>query len=93
MASLATRGLLVRHLVMPKGLAGTKEAMRFLAREISTNTYVNIMNQYRPCGRAFEHEDLSTRPTQKEFAEAVRAAEEEGITRLDRRTGLHLRFI
>jgi putative pyruvate formate lyase activating enzyme len=91
--NIATRGLLIRHLVMPKDMAGTREAMRFLAREISTDTYVNIMNQYRPCGRAFEHEDLNVRVTQKEFTEAVRAAEEEGITRLDRRTGFGLRFI
>ncbi len=89
---VATRGLLVRHLVMPKDLAGTREAMRFVAREVSTNTYVNIMDQYRPCGRAFEHEDLSTHLTRKEFTRAVKAAQEEGITRLDRRTGLRLRF-
>jgi putative pyruvate formate lyase activating enzyme len=90
---IATRGVLVRHLVMPRDLAGTKEAMRFLAREISTDTYVNIMNQYRPCGKAFQHEDLNTRVTQKEFIAALRAAEEEGITRLDQRTGFRLRFL
>ncbi len=47
---IAMRGLLVRHLVLPEGLAGTREAMRFLAKEISGNTYVNIMDQYHPCG-------------------------------------------
>jgi len=47
--SIALRGLLVRHLVLPEGLAGTAEAARFLAEEVSPNTYVNVMDQYRPC--------------------------------------------
>ena len=55
---VARRGLLVRHLVLPDGLAGTKEIMQFLAREISPQTYVNVMGQYRPCGRASEHPSL-----------------------------------
>ena len=55
---LARRGLLVRHLVLPDGLAGTKEIMNFLAREISPETYVNVMGQYRPCGRASDHPAL-----------------------------------
>ena len=46
----ATRGLLVRHLVLPGGLAGTRQAMHFIATEISRNTYINIMDQYYPCG-------------------------------------------
>ena len=49
---VARRGLLVRHLVLPDDLAGTREIMEFLAREISPRTYVNVMGQYRPCGRA-----------------------------------------
>ena len=49
---LATRGLLVRHLVLPNGLAGTQEIVRFLAEEISSNTYVNIMDQYHPAFQA-----------------------------------------
>lgn len=55
---LAVRGLLVRHLVLPEGLAGTEEVIRFLAAEVSPNTYVNIMGQYRPCYRAREHPRL-----------------------------------
>ena len=46
---VAQRGLLVRHLVLPKGLAGTKDVVDFIAKEISANTYVNIMAQYHPC--------------------------------------------
>jgi putative pyruvate formate lyase activating enzyme len=89
---IATRGLLVRHLVMPNELAGTREAMRFLAQEISTNTYVNIMDQYRPCGRASENPNISRSVTRREYEAALEMAQEEGITRLDQRAGFRLRF-
>ena len=82
---VALRGLLVRHLVLPGGLAGTREAMRFLARNISRNTYVNIMDQYHPCGDLIPPgSPLNRRITRDEFREAILAAREEGITRLDR---------
>jgi putative pyruvate formate lyase activating enzyme len=48
---LARRGLLVRHLVLPTGLGGTDEVMRFLAEQISPRTWVNLMGPYRPCYR------------------------------------------
>ncbi len=83
-SGIARRGLLIRHLVLPHGLAGTREVMRFIAQNISTNSYVNIMPQYRPCGRAAEIKKLSGRITQKDYEMAVQAAKEEGITRLDR---------
>lgn len=92
-SGLATRGLLVRHLVMPNGVADTREAMRFLAQEISTSTYVNIMDQYRPCGRAYEHSATSRSTTRAEYIQALEMAKEEGITRLDERVGFRLRFI
>ena len=82
---LAIRGLLVRHLVLPQNLAGTRMVMRFIATQISRNTYVNVMSQYRPCGRAWEVPALSRPTTDKEFEQALREAEEEGITRLDQR--------
>jgi len=85
---VARRGLLVRHLVLPDGLAGTKEVMEFLAREISPNTYVNVMGQYRPCGRAYEHPSLRKFLTGLEHEEAQRLAREAGLTRLDRREKL-----
>jgi putative pyruvate formate lyase activating enzyme len=85
---VARRGLLVRHLVLPDGLAGTKEVMEFLAREISPNTYVNVMGQYRPCGRADEHPSLRKFLTGLEHAEAQRLARQAGLTRLDRREKL-----
>ncbi len=85
---VARRGLLVRHLVLPDDLAGTRECMEFLAKELSPNTYVNVMAQYRPCGRAFEHPSLGRHPNMLELAAAEKAAREAGLTRLDRREKL-----
>jgi putative pyruvate formate lyase activating enzyme len=87
-AGVARRGLLVRHLVLPDGLAGTREIMGFLAREVSPRTYVNVMGQYRPCGRAGEHPSLRKFLTGPEHEEAQRQAREAGLTRLDRREKL-----
>jgi putative pyruvate formate lyase activating enzyme len=80
---IAQRGLLVRHLVLPRGRAGTREVMRFIARQISCDSYVNIMSQYRPCGRAAEISGLDIYPSRADFREAVNAAKQEGIVRLD----------
>ncbi len=85
---VARRGLLVRHLVLPDGLAGTKAVMEFLAKEISPNTYVNVMGQYRPCGRAGEHPSLRKFLTALEHEQAQQMAREAGLTRLDRREKL-----
>ncbi|NQT79261.1 MAG: radical SAM protein [Candidatus Aminicenantes bacterium] len=87
---IALKGLLVRHLVLPQGLAGTKDVMSFLASEISKNTYVNIMDQYYPCGKIPADSPLSRRIPQEEFNEAVEAAKKNGITRLDKREKLRL---
>ena len=81
---VAQRGLLVRHLVLPEGLAGTAEIVRFLRDEISPNTYINVMAQYRPCYRAHELPPLNRRLTNQEFEEAVSLAQEAGL-RLDER--------
>jgi len=83
-SGIARKGLLIRHLVLPGGLAGTREIMRFVAGKISTNSYVNIMSQYRPCGRAAEVKELANYPSKKDLKEAMQAAREEGIRRLDR---------
>jgi putative pyruvate formate lyase activating enzyme len=80
---IARRGLLVRHLVLPGGLAGTGEVLRFLAEEVSRKTYVNLMDQYRPCHLAAEHPELSRRPTGEELAGAREAARRLGLARLD----------
>ncbi|MCK4654065.1 MAG: radical SAM protein, partial [Candidatus Cloacimonetes bacterium] len=80
---IASSGLLIRHLVLPKGLAGTREIAEFIANKISSNTYVNIMPQYRPCGKSYEMEELSNFLTQKEYNNAVQSAKEEGLWRFD----------
>jgi putative pyruvate formate lyase activating enzyme len=82
---VALRGLLVRHLVLPEGLAGTAEIVRFLAEEVSRNTYLNVMDQYRPCYKAHQLPPLERRITHEEYAEAVRLAQEAGLNRLDER--------
>ena len=87
---IARRGLLIRHLVMPDGLAGTRDIMRFLATEVSKNTYVNVMSQYRPCGEAYRYRELQRMITVEEYREAVRMAHEEGIHRLDERRLIHV---
>ncbi|MCG6981706.1 MAG: radical SAM protein [Deltaproteobacteria bacterium] len=87
---IAQRGLLVRHLVMPEGLAGTRELMRFLTNEISKDTYVNVMSQYRPCGEAHNFPELRRSITAGEFRDAVSMAQEEGIHRLDERKLIQL---
>jgi len=78
---VAASGLLVRHLVLPEGLAGTGAVMRFLAEEISADTYVNVMEQYRPCYRADEDGRLARRISVKEFAEALDDARKHGLHR------------
>ena len=80
---VAQRGLLVRHLVLPGGLAGTPETARFLAEEISRDTYINIMAQYRPCYHAHEHPLLDRPITRKEYADAVAACRAAGLHRFD----------
>jgi len=90
---VALRGIILRHLIMPGGLAGTRELMRFVAKEISPNTYVNIMDQYRPCGNAYKYPPIDRSITHDEYEEALKAAEEEGITRLDSRERRMMRII
>jgi putative pyruvate formate lyase activating enzyme len=83
---IAVRGVLIRHLVLPDGLAGTRQVMRFIASELSPDTYVNIMDQYHPCFKAVDHHPLNRRITTEEFNEAMAIAREEGLRRLE---GLH----
>ncbi|MGC9350299.1 MAG: radical SAM protein [Anaerolineae bacterium] len=86
---LARRGLLVRHLVLPGGAAGTAEIARFLAEEISRDTYINVMGQYRPAYRAVacatEDTPLNRPVTPSELREARRLVHEAGLHRLDNR--------
>jgi len=82
---IALHGLLVRHLVMPNGIAGTDRVLAFLAREISPATYLNLMDQYRPCHRAGEYPGIDRPTTAQEHLDALQAATRFGMRRLDRR--------
>ncbi len=83
---IAYRGLLIRHLVLPNDLAGSERILKFIAQEISKDTYVNIMAQYRPEGEAYKYEELSRRITRDEFMKVLELAKDLGLTRgLDRR--------
>jgi len=80
---IATKGLLVRHLVMPNNIAGTKGVVEFLATEISKDTYLNVMDQYRPAHRAHEIPRIARPLHKEEFLDAVNIALECGLERLD----------
>lgn len=90
---IALRGLLVRHLVLPDELAGTAEIARFLAEEVSRDTYVNIMDQYRPCYKAAELPPLDRPITRAEYEQAVQQAREVGLHRFDKRVPRFLRIL
>lgn len=79
----ARRGLLVRHLVMPGEASTTRQVIDFLADEIGQETYLNLMNQYRPCGRALEFPEIGRRTAYAEWEEARDYAREKGMSRLD----------
>ncbi len=82
---IAQRGLLIRHLVLPGGMAGSAKVLSFLAEQISPNTYVNIMAQYRPAYRAMETPPFDRSPTRKEYNHVLDLAEKFGLQRLDSR--------
>jgi putative pyruvate formate lyase activating enzyme len=80
---IARRGLLVRHLVMPGETSTTRQVIDFLADGIGKDTYLNLMNQYRPCGRALEFPEIGRRTSGSEWREARNYALEKGLFRLD----------
>ena len=85
---MALRGLLIRHLVMPGVIAGTREVMHWIAEELGPDTYVNVMPQYHPAGKvsASEHSEINRSITLQEFRQALDMADEAGLRRLDQRS-------
>ncbi|MFC1500268.1 radical SAM protein [Candidatus Zixiibacteriota bacterium] len=81
---VAVKGLLVRHLVLPGDQAGTLECMRFLARELSPGTCVNIMAQYRPLYKSWRRSEVDRSLRAEEYETALEAARQAGIRRLVR---------
>jgi putative pyruvate formate lyase activating enzyme len=80
---VAVSGLLVRHLVLPAGLAGSDRVLAFIADQISADTYVNVMDQYRPCAQAAKVPALGRPIRTEEFRQALAAAKAAGLRRLD----------
>lgn len=80
-SGIAQHGMIIRHLVLPMELAGTSEVMNFIVNELSPNSYVNIMDQYRPCGKAHHMDELAGPLTSKEFHDALKQAKRVGIKR------------
>lgn len=78
---IARRGLILRHLVMPGRLNDTREIMRFIAQDISPDTYVNVMGQYRPAHLADEYPELNRPLSRSEYREALKIARDEGLLR------------
>ncbi len=77
---VAERGLLIRHLVLPGDLAGTAKVLEYISR-LSKNSYVNIMDQYRPGYKASNYPELTRRISSKEFMDAILLAEQAGLKR------------
>jgi putative pyruvate formate lyase activating enzyme len=80
---IARRGLMIRHLVMPNRVAGTREFVKWVSETLPKSTYVNIMAQYRVEYKAFEYPEIARGITIKEFLEAIDWAEKAGLTNLD----------
>jgi putative pyruvate formate lyase activating enzyme len=87
---LALHGSIVRHLVMPGNIAGTRQIMQWIARELGPDTYVNVMAQYYPAGKVSdkEHAEINRCLTLDEFREALDVAREAGLHHLDQRSVL-----
>lgn len=77
------RGLLIRHLVMPNRVGGTKKVIEWIAEHLPKDTYVNLMSQYTPMYKAFDYPAIARRITWEEYGEALRWAKEAGLTNLD----------
>ncbi len=73
------KGVLIRHLVLPNNIAGTDKIMKFIAREISKDTYVSLMSQYLPYYRAAEFQDISRRLYDYEYEEARNTMQKYGL--------------
>jgi putative pyruvate formate lyase activating enzyme len=77
------RGLMIRHLVMPNGVSGSESVMKWIAEELPSDTYVNVMAQYRPAYKAYDYPEISRRITREEYQRVVTTAREAGLTNLD----------
>ncbi len=81
---IAVRGVILRHLILPNRISGTEEFLKFVARDLSKNTYLNLMAQYRPEHKASEYPKISRRLKRGEYTEALGWAKKYGLKRLAR---------
>jgi putative pyruvate formate lyase activating enzyme len=79
---IAVCGLIIRHLILPNGLAGSEKIFEFIAKEISKNTFINIMAQYWPAYKAHQYSELARKITNEEFQEAINLAKKFGLKRI-----------
>ena len=92
-------GLIIRHLVLPHDICGTEKIMKFIAQEISANTYISLMSQYLPYHKAFEFKDISRRLNEEEYNKARKIMERYGLSNgwiqesygLERFAGVHIK--
>jgi len=80
---LMYRGLMIRHLVMPNNVSGTKEVIKWIAGNLPKDTYLNLMSQYRPVYKAMQYPEISRKITRQEYMEAIKHAESTGLTNLE----------
>ena len=80
---LMNRGLMIRHLVMPNNVGGTKAVIDWIAESLPKDTYLNLMSQYRPMYKASAYPEISRKITRKEYMDAVKWARNAGLTNLD----------
>ncbi len=80
---VALRGLIIRHLVMPNNIAGTDRFVRWVAQELTPTTFVNLMAQYHPEHKAFDHQEISRRITSDEWNQVRSWAKEAGLKNID----------
>jgi putative pyruvate formate lyase activating enzyme len=81
---IAQKGVIVRHLALPENQSGTEEIARFISEEISKDTYINIMDQYRPCFNAHKYPEISKRISHNEYNHAIETAKKYGLWRFDK---------
>ena len=80
---LMHRGLMIRHLVMPNDVSGTKQVIEWIANNLPTHTYINLMSQYRPMYKASDYPEIARKITRKEYTDAVSYAKAAGLTNLE----------
>ena len=80
---LMQRGLMIRHLVMPNNISGAKKVVEWTAANLSRDTYINIMSQYRPMYKAFDYPEIARRITEEEYQKALNWARGAGLTNVE----------